>query len=90
MLLHGDGQYAPEVMQSLLTPLESGEADMVMGSRMMEPGAARRGNMPMYKYVGNKVLTFLENRLAGQLHRVPLRLPRLLASPRCDSLASAP
>ena len=65
VLLHGDGQYAPEVMQRLLTPLEQGRADMVMGSRMMEKGAARQGNMPAYKYVGNKVLTFLENKLIG-------------------------
>jgi len=65
VLLHGDGQYAPEVMQELLTPLENGTADMVMGSRMMIPGAALRGNMPLYKYVGNKVLTWMENRLAG-------------------------
>ena len=40
VLLHGDGQYAPEVMLDLLAPLERGEADMVMGSRMMVPGAA--------------------------------------------------
>jgi glycosyltransferase involved in cell wall biosynthesis len=65
VLLHGDGQYAPEVMQELITPLETGHADMVMGSRMMIPGAALRGNMPMYKYVGNKILTWMENRLAG-------------------------
>jgi len=65
VLLHGDGQYAPEVMQDLLTPLESGAADMVMGSRMMVKGAALKGNMPMYKYVGNKVLTWIENTLAG-------------------------
>jgi glycosyltransferase involved in cell wall biosynthesis len=65
VLLHGDGQYAPEVMQELLTPLENGSADMVMGSRMMIAGAALRGNMPIYKYVGNKVLTWIENRLAG-------------------------
>src|SRR5215210_7579720 len=65
VLLHGDGQYAPEVMQDLLTPLETGQADMVMGSRMMVPGAALRGNMPMYKYVGNKVLTWMENKLSG-------------------------
>jgi len=65
VLLHGDGQYAPEVMQELLTPLENGTAEMVMGSRMMVPGAALHGNMPMYKYVGNKVLTWMENRLAG-------------------------
>lgn len=65
VLLHGDGQYAPEVMQELLTPLESGQADMVMGSRMMVPGAALQGNMPLYKYLGNKVLTWLENTLSG-------------------------
>lgn len=65
VLLHGDGQYAPEVMQDLLTPLETGRADMVMGSRMLIPGAARKGNMPLYKYVGNKILTWTENRLAG-------------------------
>ena len=65
VLLHGDGQYAPEVMQDLLTPLENGDADMVMGSRMMVKGAALKGNMPMYKYVGNKILTFMENRLIG-------------------------
>jgi glycosyltransferase involved in cell wall biosynthesis len=65
VLLHGDGQYAPEVMQELLTPLENGEAEMVMGSRMLIKGAALRGNMPLYKYVGNKILTWIENRLAG-------------------------
>jgi glycosyltransferase involved in cell wall biosynthesis len=65
VLLHADGQYAPEVMQDLLAPLESGEAEMVMGSRMMVPGAARRGNMPLYKFLGNKVLTWTENTLAG-------------------------
>ena len=65
VLLHGDGQYAPEVMDRLIAPLESGAADMVMGSRMMVPGAARKGNMPLYKYVGNKILTTLENALAG-------------------------
>jgi hypothetical protein len=36
-----------------------------MGSRMMIKGAARRGNMPLYKYVGNKILTFMENLLIG-------------------------
>jgi glycosyltransferase involved in cell wall biosynthesis len=65
VLLHADGQYAPEVMQELLTPLETGKAEMVMGSRMMIPGEARRGNMPLYKFVGNKILTWCENNLAG-------------------------
>lgn len=65
VLLHGDGQYAPEVMQDLLTPREQGAADMVMGSRMLAPGAALRGKMPLYKFLGNKVLTRLQNWLAG-------------------------
>ncbi len=66
VLLHGDGQYAPEVMERLLEPLESGSADMVMGSRMLERGAARQGNMPLYKYVGNRILTTIQNGLSGQ------------------------
>jgi glycosyltransferase involved in cell wall biosynthesis len=65
VLLHGDGQYAPEVMQDLLTPLEEGRAEMVMGSRMLRPGGARRGGMPGYKYLGNRVLTWTQNNLLG-------------------------
>ena len=65
VLLHGDGQYAPEYLAELVGPLERGECDAVMGSRMIEPGAARRGGMPLYKYVGNKLLTRFENRLLG-------------------------
>ena len=38
---------------------------MVMGSRMLVKGAARKGNMPMYKYVGNRILTWIENHLIG-------------------------
>ncbi len=61
VLLHGDGQYAPEAMQNLMQPVLDGEADAVFGSRMLEPGAARRGGMPLYKYLGNKMLTRFEN-----------------------------
>jgi 2-polyprenyl-3-methyl-5-hydroxy-6-metoxy-1,4-benzoquinol methylase len=61
VLLHGDGQYAPEAMPNLLQPILQGEADAVFGSRMLEPGAARRGGMPLYKYLGNKILTQFEN-----------------------------
>jgi glycosyltransferase involved in cell wall biosynthesis/2-polyprenyl-3-methyl-5-hydroxy-6-metoxy-1,4-benzoquinol methylase len=62
-LVHGDGQYAPEFLPQLLRPLRDGEADAVFGSRMLEPGAARRGGMPLYKFIGNRLLTWLENRL---------------------------
>ncbi len=61
VLLHGDGQYAPESLPDLVGPLERGEADAVFGSRMMIPGAARRGGMPLYKRVGNRILTGLQN-----------------------------
>lgn len=64
-LLHGDGQYAPEALPILLEPLEKGEADAVFGSRMMTKGAAIKGGMPLYKYVGNKTLTAIENSMLG-------------------------
>lgn len=65
VMLHGDGQYAPECLPEIVAPLERGEADAVFGSRMMEPGAARKGGMPLYKYVGNRILTGFENRMLG-------------------------
>jgi SAM-dependent methyltransferase len=65
VMLHGDGQYAPESLPEIIAPLERGEADAVMGSRMMEPGGARRGGMPLYKYVGNRLLTKFENKVLG-------------------------
>jgi glycosyltransferase involved in cell wall biosynthesis len=65
VLLHADGQYAPELLPAMVAPLERGECDAVMGSRMMEKGAARRGGMPLYKLAGNRVLTWIENTLLG-------------------------
>src|SRR5690242_15564662 len=65
VLLHGDGQYAPEMLPEMVAPLERGECDAVFGSRMLTPGAARRGGMPLYKYVGNRILTRVENALTG-------------------------
>ena len=65
VMVHGDGQYAPEELPRILEPLMSGKADAVFGSRMMTRFGALRGGMPLYKYVGNKVLTFLQNRMLG-------------------------
>ncbi len=65
VLLHGDGQYAPELLPAMVAPVVEGRADAVFGSRMLIPGAARRGGMPLYKYVGNRILTRVENRLVG-------------------------
>lgn len=60
ILLHADGQYSPEKIPDLLAPFDRGEADLVQGSRMLG-GGARAGGMPLYKYVGNKALTAIEN-----------------------------
>jgi glycosyltransferase involved in cell wall biosynthesis/cyclopropane fatty-acyl-phospholipid synthase-like methyltransferase len=65
VLLHADGQYAPEEIERLVGPLASGTADAVFGSRMMVRGQARAGGMPAYKYVGNRILTSFQNRLTG-------------------------
>ena len=64
-LLHGDGQYAPEELPALLAPLMAGEADAVFGSRMIDKRAARIGGMPLYKWVGNQILTAFQNRMLG-------------------------
>ncbi|EWT02885.1 glycosyltransferase [Intrasporangium oryzae NRRL B-24470] len=65
VLLHGDGQYAPEVIEDVIAPLLAGEADAVFGSRMMTKGSARAGGMPAYKYVGNRILSTMQNALTG-------------------------
>ena len=64
-LLHGDGQYAPEKLPRLLAPLARDEADAVFGSRMIDKRAARQGGMPVYKWIGNQVLTAFQNWMLG-------------------------
>lgn len=63
VLLHGDGQYAPEILQDMYKPITDGEADVVLGSRMMTKyGGALKGGMPFYKYMGNRILSVFQNR----------------------------
>lgn len=64
-LLHGDGQYAPEILDEIVSPICAGNADAVFGSRMLTRGGALKGGMPLYKYVGNKILTRLQNKMLG-------------------------
>ena len=63
VLLHGDGQYAPERLSELLKPLRDGHADAVFGSRMLVRGGALRGGMPLYKFLGNRILSWIQNQL---------------------------
>lgn len=62
VLLHGDGQYAPEILSHLYAPLVRGDAEAVFGSRMMKTyGGPLKGGMPLYKFVGNRILSLFEN-----------------------------
>lgn len=61
VMLHPDGQYDPALLPELIRPIVDGEADLVLGSRMLDPGGARAGGMPLYRYVCNKALTRIEN-----------------------------
>mgnify|MGYP001437675778 CR=1 FL=1 len=63
VMLHGDGQYAPEKMEYLLEPVYQGKADHVFGSRMT--GDPRGGGMPIHRYLGNRFLTTAENLVLG-------------------------
>ena len=63
VVLHGDVQYAPECIPDLIQPILEGQADLVFGSRMT--GHPLQGGMPLYKYLGNKFLTALENWALG-------------------------
>jgi methionine biosynthesis protein MetW len=65
VLLHGDGQYAPELLPSIIEPIVDGRAKAVFGSRIMNRGEARRGGMPAYKLVGNRILTTFQNAVVG-------------------------
>ena len=60
-LLHGDGQYAPEVLENLIDEMNKQNAMAVFGSRMITKGGALKGGMPIYKFIGNKILTFFQN-----------------------------
>jgi glycosyltransferase involved in cell wall biosynthesis len=64
-MVHGDGQYAPEELPRLLWPLQVGTADAVFGSRMKPPRNALKGGMPVYKFVGNRILTTFQNLVLG-------------------------
>ena len=65
VMLHPDGQYEASLIPRLIEPILEGRADLVLGSRFLERGAARRGGMPLYKWVANRFLTTIENQMLG-------------------------
>ena len=66
ILLHGDGQYAPELLPRFIDEFRQSAADVVLGTRMADVKSAVAGGMPRYKVVGNTVLTWLQNKMTGR------------------------
>src|SRR5215207_9445492 len=60
VMLHPDGQYEPSIIPKLVEPILEGEADIVLGSRFLDAGGARRGGMPWWKRAANRFLTVSE------------------------------
>lgn len=66
VMLHPDGQYDPSILPEMVAPIARGEADIVLGSRMLMPGGARAGGMPLWKIIANRFLTACENLVLRQ------------------------
>lgn len=64
VMLHPDYQYSPKLVVAMASMVAVGHHDFVLGSRIL-CGSAVRGGMPVWKYVANRFLTFVENVLLG-------------------------
>lgn len=64
VMVHPDYQYDPRLLPQIVEPIVKGDADVVLGSRLMTGSAVRQG-MPWWKFVGNRVLTGFENLVFG-------------------------
>lgn len=64
VMVHPDYQYDPTLLPQIIKPIEDGIADVVLGSRLLGGNAMKQG-MPWWKYISNRFLTGLENRVFG-------------------------
>jgi 2-polyprenyl-3-methyl-5-hydroxy-6-metoxy-1,4-benzoquinol methylase len=64
VMVHADNQYDPGLVAEMAAPILAGEADIVIGSRLLEDRAIA-GGMPRWKWLGNRLLTGIENRAFG-------------------------
>ena len=64
VMVHPDYQYDPRLVPQIIEPIVSGAADVVLGSRLKTGSAIQQG-MPWWKWVANRCLTGLENRVFG-------------------------
>lgn len=61
VMVHSDGQYPPEKLEDMIGPIEEGKVDLVIGSRTN----ALKGGMKLWKLMGNRAMTLLENIVFG-------------------------
>jgi len=64
VMVHPDYQYDPTLLPRIVSPIQQDEADVVLGSRLLGGNPMRQG-MPWWKYISNRFLTALENRVFG-------------------------
>ena len=64
VMVHPDYQYDPRLVPQIVEPVVGGRADVVLGSRLKSGSALAQG-MPWWKFLANRLLTFLENRAFG-------------------------
>jgi glycosyltransferase involved in cell wall biosynthesis len=64
VMLHPDYQYDPKLLPKVIAPIKAGKADVVLGSRLLQGQVVAQG-MPWWKFLGNRCLTWLENRILG-------------------------
>ena len=64
VMIHPDYQYSPRLVTAMASMITSGHYDIVLGSRILG-GSALKGGMPLYKYIANRCLTFIENLALG-------------------------
>ncbi len=64
VMVHPDYQYTPKLIPAMVSVIGSGLYPCVLGSRILGNYAVR-GGMPLWKYISNRFLTFVENVLIG-------------------------
>ena len=64
VMLHPDYQYTPKLIPSMAYIIAYDIYPVVLGSRILGDGALK-GGMPLYKYIGNRFLTFFQNLMTG-------------------------
>ena len=57
IMLHGDNQYSPKYIDKMLKLISKKNYDAIVGSRLKKRESALKGNMPIYKYIGNIILS---------------------------------